>query len=121
MLVAYDLGVRHFGENRVEEASVKLPAFKQAVFDPTVVFHIIGHIQSRKAEDVAPMFNRVHSVDSVKLAQRLARFALKPVPILLEVMSPAKKANTASMARGGLNYSMRLRSSANCLTSNWMV
>jgi PLP dependent protein len=85
LLVAYDLGVRHFGENRVEEASVKLPTFKQVVVDPTVVFHMIGHIQSRKAEDVATLFDRIHSVDSVKLAQRLARFAIKPVPILLEV------------------------------------
>jgi pyridoxal phosphate enzyme (YggS family) len=50
-----------------------------------VVFHMIGHIQGRKAEDVATLFDRVHSVDSVKLAQRLARFATKPLPILLEV------------------------------------
>jgi PLP dependent protein len=85
LLAAYDLGVRHFGENRVEEAAVKLLAFKQAISDPSVVFDMIGHIQSRKAEDVALLFDRVHSVDSVKLAQRLARFALKPLPILLEV------------------------------------
>jgi len=85
LLAAYELGVRHFGENRVEEASIKLPAFKQAISDPAVVFHMIGHIQGRKAEDVATLFDRVHSVDSVKLAQRLARFATKPLPILLEV------------------------------------
>jgi PLP dependent protein len=85
LLAAYELGMRHFGENRVEEASIKLPAFKQVVSDPAVVFHMIGHIQSRKAEDVALLFDRVHSVDSVKLAQRLSRFATKPLPILLEV------------------------------------
>jgi PLP dependent protein len=85
LLAAYELGVRHFGENRVEEASIKLPAFKQVISDPTVVFHMIGHVQSRKAEDVARLFDRVHSVDSVKLAQRLARFATRPLPILLEV------------------------------------
>ena len=85
LLTAYELGVRHFGENRVEEASAKLPAFKQVIADPAVVFHMIGHIQSRKAEDVARLFDRVHSVDSMKLAQRLARFAAKPLPILLEV------------------------------------
>ena len=85
LLAAFELGVRHFGENRVEEASVKLPAFKQAISDSTVVFHMIGHIQSRKAEDVAALFDRVHSVDSVRLAQRLARFAAKPLPVLLEV------------------------------------
>ena len=85
LLAAYELGVRHFGENRVEEASTKLPAFRQAISDPAVVFHMIGHVQSRKANDVAAMFDRVHSVDSVKLAQRLSRFATKSLPILLEV------------------------------------
>jgi PLP dependent protein len=85
VLAAYELGVRHFGENRVEEASFKLPAFRRAIADPAVVFHMIGHIQSRKVEDVAALFDHVHSVDSVKLAQRLARFAVRPLPILLEV------------------------------------
>ena len=85
LLAAYELGVRNFGENRVEEASIKLLAFKQVVSDPTVVFHMIGHIQGRKAEDVATLFDRVHAVDSVKLAQRLSRLAVKPLPILLEV------------------------------------
>ncbi len=88
LLAAYDLGVRDFGENRVEEAAVKLPAFRSVVADPTVVWHFIGHVQSRKAEDVAAWFDRVHSVDSLKLAQRLDRFAAAQHtvrPILLEV------------------------------------
>ncbi len=85
LVEAYQLGMRHFGENRVEEASTKLPAFKQAINDPAVVFHMIGHLQSRKADDAVTLFDRVHSVDSVKLAQRLSRFASKPLPILLEV------------------------------------
>jgi pyridoxal phosphate enzyme (YggS family) len=85
LLAAYELGVRHFGENRVEEASTKLPTFRQAIGDPTVVFHMIGHVQSRKAADAAAMFDRVHSVDSLKLAQRLSRFTPKPLSILLEV------------------------------------
>ena len=85
LLAAYDLGVRHFGENRVEEASTKLPAFRQSTSDPTVVFHMIGHLQSRKAADATALFDRVHSVDSVKLALRLSRFTPKPLPILLEV------------------------------------
>jgi pyridoxal phosphate enzyme (YggS family) len=85
LLAAYELGVRHFGENRVEEASTKLPAFRQTIGDPTVVCHMIGHVQSRKADEVAALFDRVHSVDAVKLAQRLSRFTAKPLPILLEV------------------------------------
>ncbi len=85
LLAAYELGVRHFGENRVEEASTKLPAFRQSISDPAVVFHMIGHLQSRKADAAVALFDRVHSVDSVKLAQRLARLATQPLPILLEV------------------------------------
>lgn len=88
LVAAYQLGVRDFGENRVEEASIKLPAFRAAIVDPTVTFHFIGHLQSRKADDVVRLFARVHSVDSLKLAQRLDRFAAahnKVLPILLEV------------------------------------
>jgi pyridoxal phosphate enzyme (YggS family) len=85
LLAAYELGVRHLGENRVEEAATKLPAFRQAISDPTVVCHMIGHVQSRKADDVASLFDRVHSVDSIKLAQRLSRSTPKLLPILLEV------------------------------------
>jgi pyridoxal phosphate enzyme (YggS family) len=85
LIAAYELGVQHFGENRVEEAAGKLPAFKQAISDPAVVCHMIGHLQSRKAEDAAALFDRVHSVDSVKLAQRLSRLTTKSLPILLEV------------------------------------
>ncbi len=85
LLAAYELGVRHFGENRVEEASVKLPAFRQSVSDAAVRFHMIGHLQSRKASAAAALFDCMHSVDSVKVAQRLSHFASKPLPILLEV------------------------------------
>ena len=85
LLAAYRLGVRHFGENRVEEASLKLPAFKQSIGDPAVMFHMIGHLQGRKAAAAAALFDRVHSVDGIKLAQRLSRLASKSLPILLEV------------------------------------
>jgi len=88
LLEAYALGARYFGENRVEEAALKIPAFQQARPDSSAVFHMIGHLESRKAEDAVTLFNRVHSVDSLKLAQRLDRFAAahhKILPILLEV------------------------------------
>jgi pyridoxal phosphate enzyme (YggS family) len=79
---AYDLGLRHLGENRVGEAEAKaghLPG--------DVTWHMIGHIQSRKATQIVPLFQMVHSVDSVKLAQRLDRACAglaKPLPVLLE-------------------------------------
>ncbi len=68
----YRLGGRHVGENRVEEAREKQTAL--AAFDD-LTWHMIGHVQSRKAENVAGHFGLVHSLDSVKLAQRMDRFA----------------------------------------------
>jgi hypothetical protein len=70
ILEAIQAGVQHFGENRVEEAIHKLPAVRSQT-DIRVVWHMIGHIQSRKARDVAPLFDLIHSVDSVRLAEKL--------------------------------------------------
>jgi pyridoxal phosphate enzyme (YggS family) len=79
---AYELGVRHFGENRVEEAEAKVDKLPV-----DITWHMIGHIQSRKAKRVIPLFQIVHSVDSVKLARRLDRLSVEgdePLPVLLE-------------------------------------
>ncbi|HSR29478.1 MAG TPA: YggS family pyridoxal phosphate-dependent enzyme [Anaerolineae bacterium] len=79
---AYDLGIRHFGENRVEEAEAKVGTLPR-----DITWHMIGHIQSRKASRVGPLFDLVHSVDSLKLARRLDRLTAeraKPLPVLLE-------------------------------------
>lgn len=71
---AYACGLRSFGENRVEEAGPKVEAVAALLAPaPPPVWHMIGHLQSRKAEDVLPWAAMVHSVDSVKLAQRLSR------------------------------------------------
>jgi hypothetical protein len=80
---AYDLGLRHFGENRVEEAEAKV-----GELPPTITWHMIGHVQSRKAERAASLFHVVHSVDSVKLARHLDRARAdrtEPLPVLLEL------------------------------------
>jgi len=87
---AYAAGLRIFGENRVEEAAPKAEAVARLLAPaPAPAWHMIGHLQSRKAEDVLPWAGMVHSVDSVKLAQRLSRTAAaereNPLPILLEV------------------------------------
>jgi hypothetical protein len=91
---AYQAGVRHLGENRVEEARLKIPAFDEwlAASSPSAqrpAWHLIGHLQSRKAADALACFDTIHSVDSFKLAERLNRLAESsvakpPLPILLE-------------------------------------
>ncbi|MBI4315141.1 MAG: YggS family pyridoxal phosphate-dependent enzyme [Chloroflexi bacterium] len=79
----YALGQRDFGENRAEEGSDKIAALAA---DAGLVWHMIGHVQSRKARAVAAQFHWVHSVDNAELAGRLSRAAAtdRPLPILLE-------------------------------------
>jgi pyridoxal phosphate enzyme (YggS family) len=84
---AYQAGVRHFGENRVEEGMPKIPAVRAAISGPQPAWHMVGHVQSRKAQDVAGHFDYVHSVDRLKIARRLSRFAGEAgqqLPVLLE-------------------------------------
>lgn len=77
-------GARHIGENYVEEALAKQRALPRQL---DVQWHMIGHVQSRKAAAVAEYFDYLHSLDSLKLAQRLDRFAAEQgriLPVLLE-------------------------------------
>src|SRR5579859_7939397 len=66
---AYDAGLRHFGENRVQEWEGKL----SALADLSASWHLIGHLQSNKAARAAKAFHSVDSVDDWSLAQRLDR------------------------------------------------
>jgi pyridoxal phosphate enzyme (YggS family) len=88
ILAAYRAGVRHFGENRIEEAEEKIPLVRESFIAGPVTWHMVGHVQSRKARRVVEFCDVIHSVDSLHLAARLERFAAelgKRVPILLEV------------------------------------
>jgi pyridoxal phosphate enzyme (YggS family) len=85
---AYELGLQHFGENRVEEAEAKAGIPPVCILPADITWHMIGHIQSRKAQRVVSLFDFVHSVDSTKLAQRLDRMCAgrtEPMPVLLEI------------------------------------
>ncbi len=76
VLAALEGGVQHFGENRVEEAQEKLPEVADRIGGlPQPTWHMVGHVQSRKVKDVIPLFPIIHSVDSVKLASKLAKTA----------------------------------------------
>jgi PLP dependent protein len=76
-------GIYSFGENYVEEAIEKMAALRETA----VEWHMIGHVQSRKANMVAANFSMLHSLDSLKLAGRLDRFCgelNRRLPVLLE-------------------------------------
>lgn len=84
---AYEAGLRQFGENRVEEAEGKIASAHHLLPGP-VTWHMIGHIQSRKAADVPQLFHWVHSVDRLKVARNLDKAAgalEQPLDALIEV------------------------------------
>lgn len=77
-------GVLILGESYAQEAIDKINALPESA----VEWHMIGHVQSRKAESVAGHFSLLHSLDSVKLASRLNKYCEgldKNLPVLLEV------------------------------------
>lgn len=69
---ACEAGQRQFGENRVYEAEEKIEAARK-VLPPDVVWHMVGHIQSRKSGDAAALFSWVHSLDRLKIARHLSK------------------------------------------------
>jgi len=96
---AAELGLRLFGENRVQEFGAKAPELagwraegSNAAADAPILVHLIGHLQSNKAARAVELFDAVDSVDSLKLAERLEEAAArlgKRLPVLIEVkLSP---------------------------------
>jgi pyridoxal phosphate enzyme (YggS family) len=82
---AIEAGIRIFGENYPEEGARKIQSLAA---QSGVEWHMIGHVQSRKARLVTDHFALLHSLDSLKLAQRLDRFAAegnRTLSVLLEL------------------------------------
>ncbi|MDR5703788.1 MAG: YggS family pyridoxal phosphate-dependent enzyme [Armatimonadota bacterium] len=71
VLEAIASGVTHIGENRVQEAAVKFPHLP-----PGIVRHMVGHLQRNKAKLALRLFDLIHSVDSLRLAEELNRRAM---------------------------------------------
>lgn len=80
---AYDLGVRVFGENKVQEITAKYDAIPDDIH-----WHMIGHLQTNKVKYIIDKVDLIHSVDSVKLAETIEKEAAKhnlTANILIEV------------------------------------
>ena len=104
---AHAAGQRAFGENHVQEALVKIAAL--ADLRPAIEWHLIGPLQSNKTREVAAAFDWVHSVDRLKLAERLSAQrppGLPPLQVCLQVntsgeasKSGVAPADTLALAR----------------------
>ncbi len=77
LLAALQAGLTHLGENRVEEAAPKIAEVlsRLPAESPPPTWHMVGHVQSRKAKPVIDTFDVIHSLDDLKLARRFDTFA----------------------------------------------
>ena len=75
----------HFGENRVQEASLK---WKNLISNPNLKLHLIGKLQSNKAKDAFEIFHYIHTLDSEKLAKIFAKLeenSIKKIKYFIQV------------------------------------
>jgi len=76
IISAYKAGIRDFGESRVIEASAKIENLPTEVKENST-FHFIGHLQTNKVKQAIKIFEYIHSVDSLKLAQSISQHTLE--------------------------------------------
>lgn len=86
---AYELGLRDFGENYVQEFEAKRAELAGLA---GARFHFIGHLQSNKARRAAEVFDAIQTVDSAKLARRLNEAADRALEVMIEVKLSAEEA-----------------------------
>ena len=80
---ALKAGIRHIGENRVQEAEEKRALL--SALEPHPTWHMVGHLQTNKVKTAVEIFDIIHSIDSLRLAQAISQRAGKTLPILLQV------------------------------------
>jgi len=96
MLEAYALGLRHFGENYVQEFEAKHPALANLTGPGAdAAFHLIGHLQSNKTRIAAELFQVIETVDSEKLARRLNQTGT-PLEVMIEVKLSEEEAKAGA-------------------------
>ncbi len=97
-LEAYDLGLRHFGENYVQEFESKHPLLSSVTrTGADAVFHLIGHLQSNKTRIAAELFQVIETVDSEKLARRLDQSGT-PLEVMIEVKLSEEESKAGAAA-----------------------
>jgi pyridoxal phosphate enzyme (YggS family) len=98
IIAAYECGVRDFGENYPEETAEKMA---QIPGENDIVWHMIGHLQSRKARIVAASFHMLHSLDAIRTAEKLEPLLAeydRILPVLIEINTGGEE------SKSGLDY-----------------
>ena len=80
---AIKAGIRHIGENRVQEAKEKVERLSTLGLRP--MWHMVGHLQTNKVKTAVHIFDIIHSIDSVRLAEVVSQRAQNTIPVLLQV------------------------------------
>ena len=96
---AIDVGCSVFGENKVQEAEAKI----QEIGRDSAEWHLIGHLQSNKARKAAQLFDVIHSLDSVELAERLERICVEDRRTKLSVLAQVDLAGEETKSGIGEN------------------
>ncbi len=99
MREAIDAGVTDIGENRIQEAKEKYETL-----DRQVTWHLIGHLQTNKAKQAVKMFDLIHSVDSLHLAQAINKAAadIDKVQKVLVQVNLAQESSKSGIYEDGL-------------------
>jgi len=80
---AFSFGITDFGESRVQEAAAKIEHLRTV--DPKPVWHMVGHLQTNKAKLAGELFDCIHSIDSVKVADAVSHYATRDISVLVQV------------------------------------
>jgi hypothetical protein len=93
----YNLGVKNMGENRVQAFLMKYDELK----DLDIIWHFIGHLQTNKVKDMINKIEYLHSLDSIKLANEIEKYANKKIKCFIEI-------NSGEENKTGISYDLAL-------------
>ncbi len=93
---AFACGITQFGENRVQEAQTKIDQLID--LKPHITWHMVGHLQTNKVRLAIAIFDIIHSIDSMRLAEIVNSHSPKRLPVLLEVNVSAEASKSGFSA-----------------------
>lgn len=117
---AINVGAKIFGENKVQEAEGKI----EEIGRETVEWHLIGHLQKNKARKAVQLFDVIHTLDSVELAERLERICQEEKRASLSVLAQVDLANEATkngVAEADLPQLIEFLTTCECLKLNGLM